>query len=61
MPNESITIRFAEHDLNAIDKKEKNLDILHDIAVQKEITMEDVRKSIREVRPKVYKEVYGDD
>ena len=88
MANESITIRFAKHDLSVIDKKikegfytnrsdfvrssvrhlifnlekgEKNLDIVRDIARQKKIRMADIRKTIKKVRPEVYAEVYGDD
>ena len=80
MSNESITIRFAENDLNQIDKKikegkftsrsdfiryavrhnlfemgklESNLDILSDIAKERQITVDKIRKSVRSVRKKV--------
>ena len=88
MSNESITIRFAENDLNQIDKKikegkftsrsdfiryavrhnlfemgklESNLDILSDIAKERQITVDKIRKSVRSVRKKVYKEEFGND
>ena len=88
MPNESITIRFAEDDLKQIDKKikegkftsrsdfvryavrhnlfemnklESNLDIISDIAEKRKITRDQIRKSVRKVRKKVYKEEFGND
>ena len=88
MSNESITIRFAEDDLNQIDKKikegkftsrsdfiryavrhnlfemekfESNLDILSDIAEERQITVDKIRKSVRKVRKRVYKDEFGND
>ena len=47
--------------LYEFEKREKILKQVADIATEKRITMDDIRKSIRETRKEVYGEVYGDD
>ena len=58
----SDVIRYSiRHTLSEIDSKEKNLEILAEIAKERKITKEDVRKAIKKAHTKVYREVYGDD
>ncbi len=42
-------------------KAEEKLEGSRRFAEENGITMEDIRKTIREVRPQLYKDVYGDD
>ena len=47
--------------LYEFEKRKKVLREVADIAVEKGITMKDVRKSIRKTRKEIYRDVYGDD
>jgi len=58
----SDVIRYSiRHTLSEIDSKEKNLEILAEIAKERKITKEAVRKAIKKAHTDVYREVYGDD
>ena len=60
--NRSDVIRHSIRQcLYEFEKREKVLREVADIAVEKGITMKDVRKSIPETRKEIYRDVYGDD
>ena len=55
-------VRYAvRHSIFEMDRLERNLDILGDMATEKGITRADVRRSVRKVRKRVYKEEFGND
>ncbi|MEA3559135.1 MAG: ribbon-helix-helix domain-containing protein [Candidatus Thermoplasmatota archaeon] len=58
----SDVIRYSiRHTLNEIDSKERNLDILANIVKEANVTLDDVRTSVRKARKEVYTEVYGNE